>query len=740
MKITRTTLGRLALSVLASVLVRTTLADTPVFALNYDEADSGKSAFKNKAYWTDYASDSPTNAPYAPNSTSAVGLEFAITNSFAMRTTDSSICYGHLTVGTTESYGWIRNKHYNTAVEYRGGLTVVNGTYESTASGSGTVEQNIARIAGTVEVLSPETAPFVFGGASVYGVLLSADLSGAEGTGIVIGSADISKNPSASTLSGDNAAYLGSIHFASAGNATANIGSPTALGGELSEVKTNAIKLTTKDTGKLSFASAVGTCAIPATRGILFDGIVGGTAYPRKFCLDAEEGADVEICGPIYANGHCSNNRNELRFSKTGAGTVTLSGSFERNPDIAASKFEFSVTEGRLVLGSPTTIALTNGVAEKVWLKTPTAAPYALSGYTFGEGAGLVVRREQGEDGTFVLDSTCAIAATPIRIRLATDELGYDAYEACVMKIPTAVREVSAADFIDVDVSDAYAYPKTTFRVDVADGVQSVWLCREKCDTIAYLTFDSGFRNTVRRGVLDNPTVTRDGAEVSEDIANPRVTLHGDKETTLRENTGSMSVNGGLIEYEDVRDLFRFPAQTIEFYLKCGPQYRYQNLIALHNDSAQSTAWSFLFDNGVTGQVNDRMRISFAKIANAEAAPGNSGSPINASEKTLVGDGAWHHVAYTFDADTSDPANYKMTVAMYVDHELVKNTTVTGCVNLRDFTQGVCKFYIDMKTSTGGGNYYDGAIDELRITRGVLTPDQFLELRRPRSGLMLLFR
>lgn len=708
----------------------------PVYALNAS-GDNHDNACSTPSHWTDYSAEAPVNASASPREASAAGVEYVITNSYRMRTMNNSYAnidfYGHLTVGSVDSPGSILNKRYGTAILYRGGLTVVNGQYLAAGSGSGTAEFNKARIGGRIQVQSPVSAPFAFGGDSAYGVDLSADLTGDEGTGIVIGSPGLVSDVPSSTLSGDNAAYLGSIHFASAGNGSNLVASATALGGAPSALVSDAVKISTKGCSTLAFASSVGTCRIPATRGILFDGFAGGAVYPRTFQLSAEAGADVEIQGPIHANGACSNGRNELTLAKIGTGTITLSGAFTRNPDIADANFKLAVSEGRLVLGSATAIALTNGLSASVWAKSPSAAPFDLAGYTVGAGAGFVVRHEKSAVGTFVLDASSTIEATPISVKLETDEQGYDAYEVCVLKVPTTVRVLSAEDFVDVDATSAYDCPKTTFRVEEADGMQSVWLCRAANDTIAHLTFEDDFRSHVRAGTLDTePEVTLTGSTLSEDVKNVRVSLRGDREATLHANAKSLSVGKGALTYRDPDDLLAWPSQTIEFFIKADPQNRYQTVMRLENGSATNpTAWAFLFDNGVDGGEHDKLKVSFSLVKGEGEEPANSTNPLT---PYTVGNGRWHHIAYTF-APNADEA-WKTDVAMYVDYKQVAAGTADGRVNLTPSVGGRFVIAVDERAA----NRFDGLLDEVRISRGVLTPDQFLQLRREGAGLLLIVR
>ncbi len=708
-----------------------------VYALTKDASDNKKNAFALATAWEDYSSGTGVAASYAPNTSSAAGLEYIITNNLAARTQASkatdAIYYGHITVGTTDSPGKIENKSYQLLVTYKGGLTVVNGQYTPINNGGDSSLDNAgkttAQIGGTMEVLSSKTNPFWFGAdKNCQGVAIYADITGAEDTGIILGSKAYTFPKKELSVSGDNASFLGSIEFGGGALVTNTIGSATALGGNPSTLNEEAIKFSSPAESIIRFLSAVGTCQIPANRGIYLNGVKHANYTTRTFRFDLEEGANVEVLGPFKASGDTSNK--SLVIDKLGAGTLTLSGAVTLEN---ADSFAFNVSEGRVVLSSENAFALTNELSDAVWIKSPTAAETTISNYTLSEGAGFIVRHENNAAGTIVLNSDCKIAATPISIQLETDQEGYDGYEVCVLKAPTSVKTLTADDFVDADNSGAFEIGKTTFRVETStDGTQSVYMCRAANNTIAYLSFENGFTSSIRTGTLNSePTIQREGATLSDDVARPRLMLHGDKETILGENAKSLSVNGGILKWTDVGDLLKSNAQTIEFYIKAGSQNRYQIVMSLTNGrSKNATIWSFLFDSGSdVSKANPAMRVSHCWVTSEGAEPGNSGSAIAAQK---VGDGKWHHIAYTIASSSSE---WKTDLKYYVDHKLVGSATVEGKLCFEPSEGAAFGIAID----TRSGNKFDGLLDEIRISRGALEPDQFLQLRNE-FGLAIIVR
>lgn len=103
-------------------------------------------------------------------------------------------------------------------------------------------------------------------------------------------------------------------------------------------------------------------------------------------------------------------------------------------------------------------------------------------------------------------------------------------------------------------------------------------------------------------------------------------------------------------------------------------------------------------------------------------------SGIGGRGKSKVNNGAWHHVAFTYDGSN---------VRIYVDYEIdKKNSDDTDRV--LDKT-GTIPTYSDNSTWVGGyaygsasdgGRKFPGVIDEIRVSNATLTPDQFLRMQR----------
>ena len=102
---------------------------------------------------------------------------------------------------------------------------------------------------------------------------------------------------------------------------------------------------------------------------------------------------------------------------------------------------------------------------------------------------------------------------------------------------------------------------------------------------------------------------------------------------------------------------------------------------------------------------------------------GNTGFNQSFTSSAVLDDGLWHHVALTYEDSTQQ-------ATLFVDYNQVRQgTTVYPIVydnNPLVIGQG------------GGGRAFDGWIDEVRYTEGVLSPDQFLRVAVPEPGTLAL--
>ena len=100
-------------------------------------------------------------------------------------------------------------------------------------------------------------------------------------------------------------------------------------------------------------------------------------------------------------------------------------------------------------------------------------------------------------------------------------------------------------------------------------------------------------------------------------------------------------------------------------------------------------------------------------------------------EAAVTTDGRWHHYAVTYDSST-----YTMTA--YEDGKELTSTTFDYPLALR-LQQSQTAYYVGAG-KTLSGHPFAGDVDEVRLSRCVLSPSEFLRMSPVPSGLVILFR
>jgi hypothetical protein len=157
----------------------------------------------------------------------------------------------------------------------------------------------------------------------------------------------------------------------------------------------------------------------------------------------------------------------------------------------------------------------------------------------------------------------------------------------------------------------------------------------------------------------------------------------------------NLSPLGGEIAFPGGDTSFQLPTMTVECFVRVEEQAKRFALLVSKRRSNGST-WSLALspEGVVTARFDTQTgdtRIGFNRTA-------SSGIPVN--------DGAWHHVALTYDHATQ-------TGSLFVDYELKKTVTTTGPL-----------VYDDAGLTIGRG--LNGWIDCVRLSDTVLRPEQFL--------------
>ena len=152
------------------------------------------------------------------------------------------------------------------------------------------------------------------------------------------------------------------------------------------------------------------------------------------------------------------------------------------------------------------------------------------------------------------------------------------------------------------------------------------------------------------------------------------------------------------------------------------PHFSWQLLMG--NDSTYPTRLS-VWCNVVTGKVDGVARVRYEQNLQYDSA----------SLETINKEG-WHHVALTYsEADTR--------LRLYVDYKPatmrngIINAVLDDC-NIRyplDQPEDATFWYFGNGLNSGA---FDGLIDEIRFTRKVLQPSQFLRLRNALGSVLLV--
>ena len=183
---------------------------------------------------------------------------------------------------------------------------------------------------------------------------------------------------------------------------------------------------------------------------------------------------------------------------------------------------------------------------------------------------------------------------------------------------------------------------------------------------------------------------------------------------------------GGALKFEGGYDLYSSlygtSAITVEAFL-CTTGGAY-NLFAPIVGSLNGASWT---DERFALYMRDDGTIAVRFAAGASTASvWYTGDGLG---KTKVNDGAWHHVAFTYDG--SD-------VRIYVDYALDKKSS-DGSGRVYAKTGSIPTYSSDNTTWVGGyatgdanngGRKFPGVIDEIRVSNATLQPEQFLRMQQ----------
>ena len=191
--------------------------------------------------------------------------------------------------------------------------------------------------------------------------------------------------------------------------------------------------------------------------------------------------------------------------------------------------------------------------------------------------------------------------------------------------------------------------------------------------------------------------------------------------TAKGSGSGTLAYYGGCLKTENTASLLSScnEAFTVEAYIcTTGGLDVAQNfgpiVASVNGTGFTSERWALYLDTESSGVGS----LAFRIYAGSDPTVRWKGSATS----TKVNDGAWHHVAYTYDGEK---------VRLYVDHTLDKEYTLdaTGSISYGSNNAIYIGGYDDYYNSGYGYRRFPGLIDEVRVSNVALQPEQFLRMQ-----------
>ena len=296
---------------------------------------------------------------------------------------------------------------------------------------------------------------------------------------------------------------------------------------------------------------------------------------------------------------------------------------------------------------------------------------------------------------------------TPIYIGGGYDNTGaYRPYDGMIDNVRITMRALTVGEFLRSD----HATPSGK--------------------TIAWASFDNALDATAPACAFTNgiASAAATGGTVPSYLAFPggdSIRIEDGSENVLRHgNLASLFCATSVVKYADNLLLPLVKDQTIEFRVKADPQEKFTDIVRcnLYRNTAPIPVWG-LSGGELDGRVL-RFRCALVGTSYFEEAGMNEDTGV------VAFDGKWHHIALTLSQ-----ADGKVTASIYKDYEATPSWTKTKAGQLC-YGAGYASVWLGASSSTTA--FFNGQIDELRISRGILTPDEFL--RHGKRGLTICIK
>lgn len=209
--------------------------------------------------------------------------------------------------------------------------------------------------------------------------------------------------------------------------------------------------------------------------------------------------------------------------------------------------------------------------------------------------------------------------------------------------------------------------------------------------------------------------------------------VNADGETLKAGNVKALSFDKGVVKYPDNRALPLVRNQTVEFFMKSGPQTQFTGLARCNvvQDDAGVPVWGLSFaEYPATAATKLRVRCA-VRYASGTV----NDTAINNDTDIVVGDNRWHHIAMTIQESTNEDGTKKTKLSIYKDKSMTPDWTKEVGGELY-YGEGYASVWLGASSSKTA--FYTGLIDELKISEGVVAPKDFL--RFGKNGMSILIR
>lgn len=260
--------------------------------------------------------------------------------------------------------------------------------------------------------------------------------------------------------------------------------------------------------------------------------------------------------------------------------------------------------------------------------------------------------------------------------------------------------------------------------------------------TLGWVSFDNTLDSSMSSHALSNGVASaaaEDGmAPWYESFGNGEIFRFSDSSRTIlrRGDYASLACQTSSVLWASNPLLPLFADKTIEFFIKAdssknvhdGSILRYGNGFSANLSDSEIPSMYMAFHYG----SSLKLRCGILKDTGVVYQTSSDENGINNDTGVVLADGRWHHVAVTIKHTIENEANY-VTVSVYKDYAATPDWTKKVAGRLYEAGESIVVI-----GASSSAKYFNGLINELRISQGALTPDEFL--RRWTTGLTLIFR